>query len=376
MKTSRFYTPPNHYYIQRYEWQVKALNQNVCACEILSILMLHLDYSSMNDLMNRLIDSAIKKNGKLIDTSDWLPYSNMYLRELLLASYSSKTIINAINLLVEKSFISDKPPTKITDFYSSRMNWYKVNVNAINKWVSEHYPVVYADIEITPTIKPKVEKIKEVGLAEQLGKYYKHIFNRTERYLLDADRLRGLNAQIKLKRPIAELALAVIGMTVADEFWEEKGFNDLFYIFRNSKNCDRFQQYANDNKITNNDAENDFNAFLQGNDSQYKQLDKKAMTTPVNNQFTHIPQEVKMQYREFSRMVYNFFDNSTTEEVNELCRKTESYKPYLKLINADLLSFTIVKAYETAKGRLPEADTKKTIEEFSILFCRENQRKK
>lgn len=420
MKTSAIRHPEGSYFIIRRDWTLKACeieqkgpkrgNAVECAAEIMAVLEFHFNNRHANRIYKELVDKALaKRHNPLTELGDWLPYSNDYFRELLLRGRSQNVVIQALEILESKGFITTNVPEDILNHYSRNFTWYKLEVDKINEWIDNNVPKTWIDgwkkkrgkisrnpVELEARKAEDAAEPKETvtKTVNTIFEFYKHIHGKNSNFVFDQDRRNRITARIKEGRTIEQCAQAVIGNLFSD--WHQarhpknmlgvqgeqgigKVYDDIDHIFGDAKSTKRFENhigYAEDARVTEEIAFRELQAFLEGKPSRYA---KQRVKTPQNGQdepesaSKPLPNNHK-QYREFAIAVAPFFTtNVPAVEIVEYAQTQESMiRAGAGLVDAEYLTEAITKATRTFRESLtPEME--KELADFVKTFCQIQQ---
>lgn len=434
---------PGSYFVKKSDWAIKATGvtvkgsdgierfvPNEPAAELIAVFLFHYDNRTANRILVELIEKAIVKHKKYLrELGDWLPYSNAYMRELLLHTHGQNQIVRAIEVLAEIKFISIDVPKDIQEFYSRSHSWYKLEIETIRAWINDVWlpslekPQVYAPqraeiqseiARVTNTPPPFAEKAPEEKPAAKpenkttetltkqvnaLCNFHRHIHGKNASYVYDAERKSRVRARIQAMRSagigepatIAMCAQAIIGNVVSDFHQarhhknmlgvaNESGvkgkiFDDIGeYIFKTSNKFELMIEHAENGGVSQEIALAEFQGFVSGKPSRYAKNAKKDALKPVDapKQPTNdFDAETIKRYKNFAReLAPFFFTRVPNKEISEMCETNNALEKFGKgLTNAEFLTEQFFEAGKVFGSGIVAQAIKDAMTEFAKTFC-------
>lgn len=409
LSTSCIRHPSNSPFIIRRQYQVDACEiaesddrdstAETCA-ELLGIFEYHTNNSSANKVLNGLINNARKKHGKALkDNLNWLPYSYSYFRELLFYSRGQHQIINALNRLEEKGFLSSKVPNEISAFYSQNMKWYRLNVEGLNELADrvQGGEIFEGDVREVPaqSVPAKKGKNQEIeNLVGQICEFHRHIHGKPPTYVYDIKRKKMVRVIYKQRkaiigdeRALAQCLMAIIANRL-DDFYQGnhpkndrlnggKTFDSIEYPFREASAFERHLDIADSKAVTEEIALGEFRAFLKGDTSRYA---KKAVNLAQKTQSDEIAVDQKetkailLIYGTFARLVVQFFiEGKGANEILDACAMDDELDSFGKgLTDGEVLEAQILRAAKMFTEDLSER-VKAEIKTFAFEYADNQQ---
>lgn len=446
MKNSNIRHPENSFFVIRRDWQVKALTADVmykptgkkikrnshaqCGAEILSVLEFHTVNAYANTILKSVMEKAIKKGKKVHSFGEWRPYTFGYLMELLLNSWSIKTVIFSVDLLVERRFVQKDVPEDIIRSYAnpgSPFTWLRLNHQVINKWIDANMPKSWGkridqpdelDLPTPPEDEPDLfpeeqGETREEFEADRLGQtgqdlksdgptgteaaaealdtlsidrmvtvvcnFHRHIHAKSDKYIYDENRKSAVKARLKEKRTLAQCAQAIIGNLYSDYHQARHPenttmiYDDIDLIMRNAKKFENHLRYAETKGVTEAIALNELQAFAKGEGSKYAKIKVRTPQNKPEQQerpLKDLPDSLLRRYRDFAREIAAFFpSNMKAADVLELCKTVTSLAAAGKgLDREDALLEALTPAVRTFGE--PGRDIEIEVEKFVSTFCK------
>jgi len=401
MRTTAIRHPENHYFIIRRDWQLRALEIEVtgpkrgnsveCAAELMSVLEFHYNNRHANRRLKEFVEKAIASKGKgLPPLGDWMPYSYRYIEELLLNGRSQNVVIQAIDLLVLKGFVSANPPEDIVAAYGGGTTWLKLNVDEINAWIEANLPKSWLEIASPERLGkgPRAEKERKGDAIAKnmqiLGDFYRHIHGKNASFALDDARKKKITLRLKEGRTLGQGAQAIIGNLMSDfhqarhkENLKEDGgkvYDDIGdHIFGSAKKFEAHIGYAEDHGITEENALTELQGVLSGQPSRYAKKGLKPRVIKQNEQERPSGEPIKHEkrYREFAFQIAAFFTtNVPARDILEICQTQNGLIETGKgLTLVGFLADSIRTATKTFRpeGLTDQMETE--LDEFAKAFC-------
>lgn len=427
MKTGCIRHPENAYLIIRREWQIRMLNEGrekrgpkkdnyaECGAELMSVFEFHFNNRMANRMLRSQLEAYRRRHPAKADhpLGDWMPYSENYLRELLLGSRSGDVVDASLDLLESKGVISRKVPADIKQFYTGNCTWVRFLPAVVNAWIDancvktwdRHWNAQYKaekeaernagiiDIQAKDKIKEIEDIKKQSDLTHSVCAFHQHIHAKTKATIYDQTRKGKVTKIIEAMRKkgieeqevIGRCALAIIGNRVS-EFHQGtdknnssgKVYDDIKLIFRDTEKFDNHIGYAEAKNITWKMAYNEFEGFLKDIPSRYAKKPKKVAGEASEREqkaIKALSPEVQRTYREFARSIGSFFGSNVENEVIlDFCETNQSLAKFKGLDNAPALVESLITAVKVFNQNPPDEMIKR-IEAFAETYCEKQKGK-
>jgi hypothetical protein len=296
-----------------------------------------------NSILNELSKRALVRKGVLRQLGGWLPYSIAYIEECLFEGRGKDVIGKALTILLEMRFISQDVPKDVPEFYASGVTkWFRLNVEAVNKWIDTFYggDVDQDDLDslVEPVqvqvpdaiVKPGTQDLNYKGKKEavmRICSFHRHIHNKPLSYVYDKDRKKPVLERLEEGRKMGEFAQAIIGCVLSphhqgknpDTNKQGKIYDEITLICRSATYFERFVTYALEKGVTEEIAFNEFKKVLAGGVSKYskaylkKQEEKQvAQERGIVRAIETLTPEELYRYNSFAKEMVTYFVIPTT----------------------------------------------------------------
>jgi len=435
MKTSCIRHPENSRFVKRHDWQLQALGDPAdsevvrrsrdpeIAAEIMSIFEFHYNNRWANRMLREVMAKAPAAN-RQVDVGDWMPYSVPYISEMLISVVSAQSVVDALDLLMRKGFVSGDLPPDIRAAYPTRARWYRLEVDAINRWIEANCEKSWTTEwrrkrkSQLPTGRPPGRPAKpapdiaagggeqdppapahpatqqdptdneaKYAAASTLFNYYKNVHGKNGAFVFDSQRRNKVTARINEHRSLASCAQAIVGNLMSDYHQGRhpdndvrsggKVYDDIELIFRHAKNFENHCRYAEERGVTEEIALEDLQAFVRGAPSRYAKAAPKTPPAATGGQAAMPQQEPPnaINYKTFARAVAAFFTSHLpVADIVEMAKTTENLRSIsANLTDAEYLRSQIVEATKPFRPQGPSPEMVDDIWKFSSAFARLQQ---